>query len=68
MLMETTEPAGPFETMPQKPRHPGKDTKLDCVIQLNYAEVHTYASCKTTRTYTSLNNQETKMSLLSDKL
>ena len=28
ILKETTEPAGPFGTMPQEPWHPGKDAKL----------------------------------------
>ena len=37
-----TKPAGPFGSMPQEPRHPGKDAKLDCGIQLNCGEVHTH--------------------------
>ena len=60
--------SGPFETMPQQPWHPGKGAKLDRVIQLNYGEVHTHASYKTTRTWENFNNQGTKMILLSDKL
>ena len=51
ILKETTEPAGPFGTMPQEPWHPWKGTKLDRVIQLNCGEVHTHASYKTTRTW-----------------
>ena len=43
---ETTEPAGPFGTMPQGPWHPGKSAKLHHVIQLNCGEVHTHASYK----------------------
>ena len=50
ILKETTEPAGPFGTIPQEPCHPGKDAKLDLVIQLNFPEVRTYASYKATRT------------------
>ena len=49
ILKETTEPAGPFETMPHEPWHPGKDTKPDRVIQLSCREVRTHASYKATR-------------------
>ena len=55
ILKEKTKPAGPFGTMP------------DHVIQLNYGEVHTHASYKTTRTWENFNNQGTKI-LFSDKL
>ena len=68
MLKETTESTGSFGAMPQEPRHPRKSAKPDCIIQLNFREVGTHASCKTTRTWESFNNWETKMSLLSDKL
>ena len=54
--------------MSQEHRHHGKDTKPDRDTQLNYGEVATHASCKTTRTWESFNNQGTKMSLLSDEL
>ena len=54
--------------MPQEPWHPGKGAKLDRVIQLNYGEVHTHASYKTTRTWENFNNRGTKMILLSDEL
>ena len=68
ILKATTEPAGPFGTMPQEPWHPEKGAKLDCIIQLNYREVPTHASYKTTRTSENFNNQQIKMILLSDKL
>ena len=32
-MKETTEPADPFGTLPQEPRHLGKDAKPDRVIQ-----------------------------------
>ena len=48
--MLTTEPAGPFGTMPQEPWHSGKAAKPDRVIQPNCGEVHTDASYKITRT------------------
>ena len=54
--------------MPQEPWHPGKDAKPNQVIQLNCGEVRTHASYKATRTWENLNNQETKMILLSDEL
>ena len=57
ILKETTEPAGPFETMPQEPWHPGKGAKPDHVIQLNCGEVRTHASYKTTRTWENFNNR-----------
>ena len=63
-----TEPAGPFGTMPQEPRHPGKDSKLDRVIQLNCREVRTHASYKATRTWENFNNQGAKVILLSEEL
>ena len=68
ILKGTTEPAGPFETMPQKPWHPGKGAKPDRVIQLKCREVCTHASYKTTRTWENFNNQGTKMILLSEEL
>ena len=68
ILKETTEPAGPFRTMPQEPWRPGKGAKPYCVIQLNCGEVRTHASYKTTRTWENFNNWETKMILLSDEL
>ena len=54
--------------MPQELWHPGKGAKLDRIVQLNYVEVHTHASYKTTRTWENFNNQGAKMFLLSDKL
>ena len=63
-----TKPMDPFGTMPQKPQHHAKGAKLDCVIQLNWGEVHTHASYKTTTTWENFNNRGTKMILLSDKL
>ena len=63
-----TEPAGQSGTMPQEPRHPGKGAKPDHITHLNYGEVCTHASYKTTRTWENFNNQETKMILLSDEL
>ena len=68
ILKETTEPVGPFGTMPQKRWHPGKGTKLDRIIQLNCEEVRTHTSYKTTRTWENFNNRGTKMILLSDEL
>ena len=68
ILKETTEPAGPFGTMPQEPWHPGKGAKPDRIIQLNCGEVCTHASYKTTRTWENFNNWGTKMILLSGKL
>ena len=44
ILKETTEPAGPFGTMPQEPWHPGKSAEPDHVIQFNCGEVCTHAS------------------------
>ena len=67
-LKETTKLAGPFGTMPQEPRHPGKDAKPDRVIQLKCREGCTYASYKATRTWENFNNQGAKMILLSDEL
>ena len=54
--------------MPQELWHPGKDAKLDRVIQLNCGEVRTHASYKATRTWENFNNRGTKMILLSDEL
>ena len=68
MLKETTELKGPFGTMPQEPRHPGKVAKPDRVTQLNCGEVRTHGSYKTTRTWENFNNGGTKLILLSDKL
>ena len=68
MLKETTKPVGPFRTMPQGPRRPGKEAKLDRVIQFNCGEVCTHASYKTTRTWKNFNNRGTKIILLSDEL
>ena len=59
IMKETTKPAVPFGTMPQELWHPGKDAKLDRVIQLNCGEVRTHAS---------FNNRGTKLILLSDEL
>ena len=68
ILMKTTELVTPFGTMSQEPWHPGNGAKLDCIIQLNYREVYTNASCITSRTWENLNNWGTKMILLSDTL
>ena len=68
ILKETTEPAGPFGTMPQEPWHPGKGAKLDRVIQLNCGKVRSHATYKTTRTWENFGNRGTKMVLLSDEL
>ena len=68
LLKATTEPAGPFGTMPYEPWHSEKGAKPDCIIQLNCGEVCTHASYKTTRTWENFNNQGTKMILLSDEL
>ena len=57
ILKDTMEPAGPFETMPQEPWHPGKGAKLDRIIQLNWGEVRTHASYKTTRTLENFINR-----------
>ena len=54
-----------YATQTMKPRI---GTKPDRVIQLNSEEVQTHASCKTTRTWESFNNQKPKMSLFSDEL
>ena len=62
------EPAGPFGTLQKEPWHPGKGAKPDRIIQLNYGEVHTYASYKTIRTWENFNKQGPKMILLSDEL
>ena len=35
ILKETNKLVGPFRTMPQEPRRPGKEAKLDRVIQFN---------------------------------
>ena len=45
-----------------------KGAEPDCLIQLNYREVHTHASYKTNRTWEKLNNQGTKMTLISEHL
>ena len=55
-MKEIIERAGPFGTLPQEPSHPGKGAKPDCIIQPNCGEVHTHASCKTTRTWENFNN------------
>ena len=68
ILKETTEPMGPFKTMPHEPWHRGKSAKPDRVIQLNCEEVRTRASYKTTRTWKNLNNGATKMILPSKEL
>ena len=60
---ETTQPEGPRE-----PWHHGKDAKWDHFIQLICGEGRTHTSFKTTKTWESVNNQGTKMSLLSYKL
>ena len=60
VLKETTEPAGPFGTIPQEPCHPGKDAKLDLVIQLNFPEVRTHASYKATRNERTSTTEEQK--------
>ena len=39
ILKETTEPGGPFATMPQEPWHPGKGAKPSHILQLNCGEV-----------------------------
>ena len=54
--------------MPQQPWHPGKDAKLDHVIQLNCGEVRTHANYEATRTWENFNNWETKMILFSGEL
>ena len=61
-IKETTEPAGPFGTMPHEPCHPGRSTKPDRVIQFNSGKVWT----NPTRKWWSFNNRGTKM--LSDEL
>ena len=68
ILEETTEPADPFGTMPQEPWHPGKDVKVDRVVQLSCGEVCTHASYKATRTWENFDSRGTKLILLSDKL
>ena len=68
ILKETSKLMGPFGTMPQELWHPEKGAKPDRVIQLNCKEVHAHASYNTTRPWENLNNQGTKMILLSDKL
>ena len=45
-----------------------KGAETDRIIHLNYGEVCTHASYKTTRTWENFNHQGTKMILLSDKL
>ena len=67
-IEETTEPAGSFKIVPQEPRHPGKDAKPDCVIQLDCGEVRTHASYKAPRTWENVNNRGTKMIYLSNEL
>ena len=67
-MKEIIELAGPFGTLPQEPSHPGKGAKPDCIIQPNCGEVHTHASCKTTRTWENFNNWGRKMILLSGEL
>ena len=62
-MKEATDPTDPLGTMPQEPWHPGKAAKpdrTDRVIQLNYGEVRTHASYKTTRTWENLNMGELK--------
>ena len=54
--------------MPKELWHPGKDAKMDCIIELNYGEVRTHASYKATKTWENFNNRVTKMLLLSDEL
>ena len=61
-----TEPAGSFEIMSQELWLPGKCTKPDRIIQLNWGEEHTHASYKITMR--NFNIWETKMILLSDEL
>ena len=68
ILKETTDPVGPFGTMPEEHCHPGKGAKPDRVIQHSCGEVCTQVSYKTTRTWESFNNRGTKMILLLDKL
>ena len=68
ILKETTEPTGPFGTIPQDSLHPGRSAKPDRIIQLNYREIHTFASYKTTRTWENSSNRGEKIILLSDKL
>ena len=53
--------------MPQTPWRPGNGAKQGFVIQLNWREMRTHASYKTTRTWENLNNWGTKMILLSDE-
>ena len=66
--MEMTEPADPFGTIPQEPWHPGKGAKLDSIIQIKFGEVRTHLSYKWIKTWENVNNQGTKMILLSDEL
>ena len=69
MYIEGNDQTGrPIWNYPQETRHPGKDAKLDRVIQLNCGEVHTHASYKATRTWENFNSHGTKMIVLSDKL
>ena len=70
-MKEATNPTDPLGTMPQEPWHPGKAAKpdrTDRVIQLNYGEVRTHASYKTTRTWENLNKWERIMIVLLQKL
>ena len=62
ILKETTELAGPLETMPQEPWHPGKGARLDHIIQLNCGEVCTHVSYKRTRAWENLLRKEQKQS------
>ena len=68
ILKKTTDPVGPFGTMPEEHWHPGKGAKPDRVIQLSCGEVCTHVSYKTTRTWESFNNRGTKIILLLDEL
>ena len=69
MYIEGNDQTGrPIWNYLQETRHPGKDAKLDRVIQLNCGEVHTHASYKATRTWENFNSHGTKMIVLSDKL
>ena len=49
--------------MQQEPWHPGKGTKTDHIIQLNYREVCTHASYKTSRTWEVINKACTLVSM-----
>ena len=58
----------PFGTIPQKPWHPGRGAKPDCIIHLNCREVCIHASHKTIRKWESFNNRGTNMVFLTQTI